>query len=135
MGAAAELDRLRSGSHDADDLAVLLAEKGDGACLLGLGPGHLFDADRRIAEDRPRDHVLDPREFVRRDRGEVAEVEAQTVGRDERSLLLHVFAEHGAQRPVEQVRRRVIAPDRLPALDVDRDAATSAPAASTPVET
>ena len=37
---------------------------------------------------------------------EVREVEAQPVGRDQRALLLHVRAEHLAQRRVQQVRRR-----------------------------
>ena len=45
----------------------------------------------------------------------VAEVEAQPVGRDERALLLHVVAEHLAQRPVQDVGAGVVAADRVAA--------------------
>ena len=43
------------------------------------------------------------------DGGEVREIEAQVVGRDERAGLLHVRAENIAQRGVHQVRRGVVA--------------------------
>ena len=49
----------------------------------------------------------------------MAEVEAQPVGRDERARLLHVRAEHLAQRPVQQVRAGVVPTDRVAPLDVD----------------
>ena len=39
----------------------------------------------------------------------MSEVEAQPVRRDERARLVHVLAEHLAQRRVQQMRRRVIA--------------------------
>ena len=51
--------------------------------------------------------------------GVVREVEAQAVRRDQRALLADVVAEHLAQRGVQQVRRGVVAPDRLAALAVD----------------
>ena len=38
----------------------------------------------------------------------MGEVEARFVGIDERAFLLDVLAQHLAQGPVEQVRRRVI---------------------------
>src|SRR5690606_5343207 len=50
----------------------------------------------------------------------VCEVEAQPVGRDERTLLPDVLAEHAAQCGVEQVRRRVVTHDIPAALLVDR---------------
>ena len=53
-------------------------------------------------------------------RREVDEVEPQPVGRDERSRLLHVRAQHLPQRGVEQVRRGVIAPRRVARLVVNR---------------
>ena len=36
-------------------------------------------------------------------------IEAQVIGRDERASLLHVRAEHVAQRGVQQMRRSVVA--------------------------
>ena len=63
--------------------------------------------------------VLDLRDLLRSDRRVVAEVEAQAVGRDERTRLLHVLAEHLAQRPVQQVRAGVVPADRVAPLDVD----------------
>ena len=44
------------------------------------------------------------------------EVESQAIGRDERSRLLHVAAEHLAQRGMQQMRRRVIATRRIAPL-------------------
>ena len=47
------------------------------------------------------------------------EIEAQAIGRHERAGLLHVAAEHLAERRVQQVRRGVIPPRRVPHLGVD----------------
>ena len=55
-----------------------------------------------------------------RDRLVVAEVEAEPVGRDQRARLLHVRAEHLAQRPVQDVRGGVVAADPVAAHAVDR---------------
>ena len=49
----------------------------------------------------------------------VGEVEAQAVGADERTGLLHVRAEHLAQRPVQHVGGGVIAADAIAAHTVD----------------
>ena len=49
----------------------------------------------------------------------MGEVETQVLGRHERTLLADVIAEHGPQRRVQQVGRRVVAPDRLAAIAVD----------------
>ena len=50
------------------------------------------------------------------------EIEAQPVGRDQRALLRDVIAEHLAQRLVQQMRRRMVAPDRAAAgvIDLER---------------
>ena len=107
VGAAAELGGVRAGLEHAHDVAVLVAEEGDGAELLGLGLGGLVVADRaRWRGSRgwrgPRCAAI----CVGGDRLVVAEVEAQPVGRDQRALLLDVVAEHLAQRPVQEVGRR-----------------------------
>ena len=53
--------------------------------------------------------LLDVGDLAGIDGGEVREIEAQMIGRDERAGLLHVRAENIAQRGVHQVRRSVIA--------------------------
>ena len=50
----------------------------------------------------------------------VAEVEAEPVGADHRAGLLHVLAEHLAQRVVQQVGGGVVAADRGAPIGVDR---------------
>ncbi len=84
---------------------------------LGLLAGRLVGPHRFVAQDLGVDEILDPSDLLLGHRPEVAEVEPQAVGRDERTLLAHVVAEHLSQRPVEQVGAGVVAPDRLAALD------------------
>ena len=59
-------------------------------------------------------------QLVLRDAARVREVEAQSIGCDERARLLDVRAQNLPERGVEQVRRGVIAPDRIAARGVDR---------------
>ena len=47
------------------------------------------------------------------------EIETQTIGRDQRALLRHVIAEDLPQRLVQQMRRRMILPDRAAAGMID----------------
>ena len=68
---------------------------------------------RRVPVDLLVDDPLDAVELVARDRLEMDEVEAQAIGRHERSRLLDVGAEDLAQRRVEQVRGRVVAARRI----------------------
>ena len=49
----------------------------------------------------------------------MAEVEAQPVRGDERTLLFHVAAQHLAQRGMEQVGRGVVEHDMLAPVAVD----------------
>ena len=46
-------------------------------------------------------------------------VEAQSIGRYERTLLLHMFAKHRAQCCVHQVSGRMIEANRLASLSID----------------
>ena len=117
--AAAELDR-RAGLEDAHDVAVLVAEEGDRAQLLGLGLRRLEGPHRRVGQRLGVGQALDLLDLLGRDRLVVGEVEAQPVGRDERPGLLDVVAEHLAQRVVQQVGGGVVAPGRVAAGDVDR---------------
>ena len=119
MRAAAQL-RGRTGFEHAHDLAVLLAEERDRTDAFGFGLGGLVVPHRRVGDHLLVGEPLDLRELFGRDRIVMAEVEAQPVGRDHRAGLLHVRAEHLAQRPVQHVRRGVIAADPVAAHAVDR---------------
>ena len=77
--------RLRPGLEDPDDVAVLVAEEGDGAHGLGLGHRHLYDADGVVDEDLVVGQVLDARDLLGGDGCVVAEVEPQAVGVDQRA--------------------------------------------------
>ena len=57
------------------------------------------------------DFGLDRRELIALDRTVMAEVEAQPLGRDDRTRLTHVGAEDFAQRGMHQMRRGVVAFD------------------------
>src|SRR5690606_26182280 len=81
---------------------------------------HHTDIGVDVPPDLVVDDLLDTRELVGLDRLVMREVEAQSVRRDERALLLHVIAEHAAKRGVQQMRRGVIEPYRLTALPVER---------------
>ena len=89
VGAAAQLGRVRAGLEHPDDVAVLVAEEGDGAERLGLGLRRLVVAHRRVGEDLGVGEVLDLADLLGREGVGRAEVEAQAVGVDERALLLH----------------------------------------------
>ena len=106
--------------HDANDLAVLLAEERDGSCALGLFAVGLACAHGLVAEHLGVDEVFDPVDLLFGHRPEMTEVEPESVGRDERSLLSHVVAEHLTKRPVQEVGPGVVAPDRVPTVAVDR---------------
>ena len=91
--------------------AVLFAEERHGVVLVdGNVDGNVFDGfHAAVAEDLAVGDVLDLLQLFVGDRGEVREVEAQIVRRDQRAGLLDVSSEHLAQRGVEQVGRRVMA--------------------------
>ena len=92
MDAAAELAG-RAEAHHAHLVAVFLAEQGDGPQLLGLVERHvavLVNVD--ILANHVVYHALHLAQLLVADFLEVREVEAQRVGADERTLLLHVVA-------------------------------------------
>ena len=111
MRAAAEFGGEIADLDDADLVAVLFAEQRHGVVFVdGHVDGHVFDDfDLFVAQDFFVDEVFDVLQFFVRDRGEVGEVEAQMIRRDQRSRLLDVLAENFAQAGVQQVRRGVIA--------------------------
>ena len=123
---------LRPGLQDPHDLAVLVAEEGDGAHGLGLGLGGLVDPDPLVGEHLAVGQGLDPFDLLRLHRRVVAEVEPQMVRIHERAGLLHVVAQHLAQRPVEDVGAGVVAADGLAAGGVDDRERGSWPAVMSP---
>ena len=123
MGAAAQFDRpaervlavLAGGpAHrdHADLVAILLAEQRTRAGVTGLVEPHQTGDDLIIFQHHVIGDVLDASEFFRRDRLRMHEIEAQAVGRDQRAALRDVIAEHLPQGFMQQMRRRVIGPDR-----------------------
>jgi hypothetical protein len=110
MGARAELAAVAADVDDAHDLPVLLAEEGERALGL-LVKVHLVGLDPRVVEDPLVDELLDLAELGVGHGLKVREVEAQPVRGVERARLADVGAEDLAQRPVQQVRRRVVALD------------------------
>ena len=103
-GEVADLD-------DANPVAIFLSEQGHGFVFVdGDIDGHVLDDfDLLVAEDFFVDQVFDVLQFFVGNAGEVREVKAQMVGRDQRPRLLHVLAQNFAQPGLQQVRGRVVA--------------------------
>ncbi len=98
---AADLD-------DPDDVAVLLAEEHHRAEVARLIDRRDEGVHGQVLEDRLVDDRLDPLALLVAQRLAVREVEAQLVRANRRAGLVHVVAEHLAERLVQQVRRRVV---------------------------
>ena len=132
--AAAQLHAEAGHRDDAHLVAVFLAEErhraGGDRLLRRLHVG----LHGRVLQHLLVDDPLDLEELLAREGAEVDEVEAQAIGRDERSRLLHVRAEHLAQRGMEQVRGGVVAPDRRAPRE-SMSAITGAPTAISPLST
>src|SRR5207237_8948213 len=97
---AAELHREIAHAQHADVFVVFFPEQGDRTLRDRRVVRHLARLGHRVLADLLVHEPLDARELGRRDRSEVREVEAQTVRRDERALLLDVGAENLAERGV-----------------------------------
>ena len=118
---AAQLDGegiLTDGQH-ADFLTILGIEECRCAARLGLIETHELDGGLGVGQDLRVDDALDLGQLLGRHRLKVAEVEAQTLGRDQRALLLNVLAQHQTQRFVQQVRGGVVAHGSRAQLGID----------------
>lgn len=78
-----------------------------------------------VLTDAAVDNAFHLTQFLGRNLLEVREVEAQVVGRYERTLLFNVGAKHFAQSLVEQVRSRVVRLAAAACLFVDQSAECS----------
>ena len=114
MGAAAELGGPALDVHNADDLAVLLAEQGHCAQLLGLLNGHLLDFNVHCVEDAVIDDFLHTGQLLRRDGAEVGEVEVGDLRILIGACLMDMVAQHLTQGSLQQVGRGVVAADGHP---------------------
>ena len=105
--------------HDADFIAVFFAEERHRTRLDRIVVGHQPGLDRGVlGNDRVGDR-LDRFELLRVDRLRVREVEAQPIGRDERTLLGDMVAQDFAQRLVDEVGRGVVGADGRAPVVVD----------------
>ena len=119
MGAAAEFDGGVAHLDHADGVAVLLAEQGGGAHLLGLLDGQDQGLHVQALEHHVGDGLVDLLHLLRGDGGEVGEVKAQPVRLHQRAGLMAVVAQHGDQGALQQMGGGVGAADGLAALGVD----------------
>ena len=118
MGAAAELHGDIAHLHHADHLAVLLAEGGDGALLLGLLNGQDLGDDGIALQDGLVDEAADLSELVGGDGLKVGEVEAQAVGLHQRAGLVDMVAQDLLQGGIQQMGGAVGPHDGLAALHI-----------------
>ena len=120
VGAAAELHGVPLAHvHHPDGVAVLLAEQGDGAPLLGLLDGENLGAYVVALQHRLVDLGGHLGELLGGEGGEVGEVEAQLIGLHQGAGLVHMVAQHLPQHRVQQVGGAVGAHDGPPALLID----------------
>jgi hypothetical protein len=116
---AAELLRVLADLDDTYLVAVLLAEEHHRPELARLVDRRHVRAHGNRLEHLLVDEPFDPVALLGRQRLLVREVEAQLVRPHSRAGLLHVVAEHVAERLVQQVRRRVVRLRREPVAPAD----------------
>ena len=130
MGATAHLaaegirvaTRIRVGQahvDDADRLAVLVAEEGKVSGLQRLRVRQLVSDGSGITAHLVVHQPLHLADLIRGHGLHVGEVKAQAVGRDKRTGLPNVAAQHAPQCLVQEVRGRVVPRDIHPALAVN----------------
>ena len=97
-------------SHGDDPhlIAVFLAEKGAGAGLDRFFLRHQPCFDGRIVLNDLIGQRLDARKLLFRERLGMGEIETQTFGRDERTLLRNMVAQNLTQRFMQNMRRGMI---------------------------
>ncbi len=106
--ATAQLARGADVEH-AHFVPVLISEKSERTRLDRLVVLHDARRGRGIGENLGVDPGLDPPDFFLRHRRVVREIEARPAGIHQRAPLLHVRAQHLAQRLVHEVGRGVVA--------------------------
>ena len=116
---AVQLAPLAADLQHADGVAVFLAEKlHDVVALFHFGVRNFKPRDRRVFEDAFVDEFLDIGDLLRRERRAV-EIEGQFVRADERAFLRSFLAHDFMQRPVQQMRDRMVALDGVAAGSIN----------------
>ena len=112
MGAATQFRRPASLAHGDHPhlVAVAFAEECQSTGTRGLVGSHQPGGDFSVHPDHPIDLTLDRPQRVLAKRRRMTDVEAQSVGGDERALLGDVIAEVTSQGLVQQMGRRVGGP-------------------------
>ncbi len=130
MRAAAEFVAVVGDLHRAHGLAVLLVEERIGAGFDGLGHAHLRRGDSSILADDAPHLMFDGMALLGREAAIEGVVEAQVVGRDQRSCLAGRVPEGVAQGAMEHVRAGVVAhrPRATIAVDLGQQLLTDAEA-------
>ena len=96
--------------HHADTVAVLLTEEGEGAKLAGFVDGEFTEITYlNVLTNHGIHTAFHLTEFLGSDLLEMAEVETEIVGGNERTLLLDMSAEDTAQAIVEKVGGSMVA--------------------------
>ena len=108
MGAAAQLAAAANVQHT-HHLAVLLAKQHDRTGFLGAVDVHHPRLGAGVGQDFGVHLRLNAANLLGRDRRVVGEVKTGALGIDQRTLLLHMAAQHLAQGLVHDVRDRVVA--------------------------
>ena len=100
-------------------LAVFFAKQHHRAAVLRVSQRHHLGRGRCIGQHLGVDDGLDTADLRIADRRVVGEVETGAIGVDQRAFLLHMVAQHLAQRLVHQVRGAVVAHRAGTLLGVD----------------
>ncbi len=117
--AAAQFGGVIAHLQHAHAFAVFFAEQRHRAEIQRFLHAHVVHFNRVVGAHLRIDLALDHRQFGGAHRLEVREVEAQPVRRDQRALLLHVGAQHLAQRGMQQVRGGMVEDGGAAAIAVD----------------
>ncbi|MNU71875.1 hypothetical protein D3C71_613170 [compost metagenome] len=130
MRAAAKLDGIgtvgfravQAGAHghDTNLIAIFFTEQRHRTLGNGVINAHQAGDNRRVLQDDFVRHLLDHLQLLGRHRLRMRNVEAQALGRDQRTLLGDVRAEHLAQRLVQQVGGGVVGAQTRTTVMIDR---------------
>ena len=122
VGAAAQFGREIPHAQHPHPVAVLLPEEGQRALFDRLAERHFPAVHLGVRPHVGVDAIFDLGQPVRLDRAGVGEIEAQPVGRDQRSGLPDVRAQNLAQHRVQNVGGRMVQAYRLASRGVDVEA-------------
>ncbi|MPN36772.1 hypothetical protein SDC9_184283 [bioreactor metagenome] len=98
MGATAQLNGAAADIDDAHGVAILFREQRHSALLFGIVLRHFGNVDRQGGEDHVIDQCFNPGKLLGGDGGKMRKVEAAEVAVHQLACLMHMRAQHLAQR-------------------------------------